>query len=163
MLAASMLAADLMDDWFLSEAGKDERKDRILKRNYEQALALRNLNNNPKLNESLDSSVGKGLTALTLEVAQRVLISGSLTDEQRAALCHLTAFSWLDLHGYTTIIQLCGVARLPIDWQFSETASPAEKKDYMLKEMQFVAARLKPRALKFDKIHEDVVQDGVVI
>ena len=75
-----MLAADLIDDWLLSEAGKDERKDCILKRNYEQALTLRNLNNNPKFNESLDPSIGTGFTALTLEVAQQVLNSGNLID-----------------------------------------------------------------------------------
>jgi hypothetical protein len=55
-----------------------------------------------------------------------------------------------------------GLVRIPIDWQFSDNASPEEKRDYVLKEIHFVAARLRPRVLEFDKVHKDAAQNGAI-
>jgi hypothetical protein len=49
---------------------------------------------------------------------------------------------------------------VPIDWHFPDSASPAEKRDHILKEVQFVAAQLKPRVLDLDKVDQGIEANG---
>jgi hypothetical protein len=157
-----LVPGDGVINWHSSKAELDQQKQSMLRKTYEWALALRKLNDIPGFNDSLDPSIGQQFTAITLKAAQHVLSGGNLTDEEKAALKPTMAFSWLTVDGYLKITQSMGPVWLPIDWQFPDNASPEDKRDYVLKEIQFVAARLKPRVLEFDKVHKDAAQNGAI-
>jgi hypothetical protein len=127
----------------------ERRKQSILKQIYVRAVALRKLNDNPEFNKSLDPSIEQAFTAITLDAARPVLSSGTLTDEEKIALNPTMAFSWIYVGCYQQIFELAKQAEAPVDWQFPDSATPAEKRAHMLKELQFVAAQIKPCSLEF--------------
>jgi len=69
----------------------------------------------------------------------------SLKDEEKALLRPTMVFSWLDTSTYNNINKTPGGA-IPMNWKYPEDASAAEKREYVLKELQFVADMLKPYA-----------------
>jgi hypothetical protein len=115
---------------------------------YEQAVALRKLNNDPKFNESLSlgPQLAERIWRRTVIAEQKAMSFASLTPEEKTALHPTMVFSWLDVASYNFLSNNINEASLPVKWNFPEDASPAEKRDYILKEVECVAAIFKPYA-----------------
>ncbi len=114
------------------------------KSRYERAIAYRKLNDDPKFNESLPPKFAKPIWKRTARYEYDALKYDSLTEDQKAVLCPTMVYSWLDVRSYDMLCE-ADVA-IPVQWQYPESASPAEKRDHMLKEIQFVAAKIRPHS-----------------
>lgn len=137
----------LVSDITVSVSGTYLQERSAQRSHYEKAVALRKLNNDPNFIQSLPprSLLPERIWKKTAR-AERVAMSfDSLTDEEKALLQPTMVFSWLDTSTYNSIHKTPGGA-IPMDWKYPEDASAAEKREYVLKELQFVANMLKPYA-----------------
>jgi hypothetical protein len=144
--STGMSSALFIEDISSIRREADLEKPSIQRYIYERAVALRKLNDNPKFNQSLASGpqLAERIWKMTVKEEKKALSLGFLTDEEKAVLRPTMVFSWLDAFSYELGKSLG--KPLPVNWKYPENASPAEKRDYVLKELQSVARVLKPYA-----------------
>jgi hypothetical protein len=145
--STGMSSALVIGDISLFGQDADRHKLSIQRSIYERAVALRKLNDDPKFNQSLASGpqLAERIWKTTVKEEQKALSLGFLTDEEKAVLRPTMVFSWLDAFSYELGMTL-GKSSIPVNWKYPENASPAEKRDYVLKELQSVARAFKPYA-----------------
>ena len=137
----------LVSDIPLWVLGTDLQERSAQRSHYVKAVALRKLNNDPNFNQSLPprSQLPERIWKMTARAERDAMSFDSLTDEEKALLQPTMVFSWLDTLTYSNINKTPGDA-LPMGWKYPEGASAAQKREYTLKGIQFVANMLKPYA-----------------
>ncbi|RYO06557.1 hypothetical protein AA0119_g2385 [Alternaria tenuissima] len=126
----------------------DQHMPSIQRSRYEEAVALRRLNDDPKFNKSLVHvpMLAERHWKRTVMAEQEAMSFASLTKEEKTVLRPHMAFSWLDTasHKFVTTMIKNGHR---VEWKFPRDASPAQKRDYILREVECVAAMFRPFSL----------------